>query len=88
MVHIHAGRSELRTLSEVHRLATCTTDVLRTTLELMADMPQVRIRETAQQILRALDTEEAMNILSNLVKGTEHWSLSRATGPAIRQVEL
>lgn len=80
VVYVHAQRPELRTLAEVHRIATSDRKMLEATLRIMCAMPQVRIRESAQQVLRSLDTEEAMNILSNLVKGTEAWSLSKPLG--------
>jgi type IV secretion system protein VirD4 len=79
-LYVHAERPELQTLAEVHRMATSDRKTLEATLQVMSIMPQIRIRETAQQIIRALDTEEAMNILSNLVKGTEAWSLSKPLG--------
>lgn len=80
VVYGHIERPELRTLAEVHRLATSDRKSLEAALKIMAAMPQMRIRESAQQILRSFDTEEAMNILSNLVKGTEAWSLSKPLG--------
>ncbi|MCB1504996.1 MAG: type IV secretory system conjugative DNA transfer family protein [Hyphomicrobiaceae bacterium] len=80
VLHAHIDQPELQTLAQVHRLATGDRKMLEGTLDVMTAMPQGRIRESAQQIIRALDTEEAMNILSNLVKGTEAWSLSKPLG--------
>lgn len=80
VLHVYAERPELQTLAEVHRMATSDRKTLDAMLQVMSVMPQSRIRETAHQIMRAFDTEEAMNILSNLVKGTEAWSLSKPLG--------
>lgn len=80
VLHIYAGRPELQTLAEVHRISSSDEKSLDTLLQVMSAVPHLRIRETAHQIMRALDTEEAMNILSNLVKGTEAWSLSKPLG--------
>ena len=80
VVHVYANRPELQTLAEVHRMASSDRKTLEAMLQVMSVMPQMRIRETAHQLIRALDTEEAMNILSNLVKGTEAWSLSKPLG--------
>lgn len=80
VLHIYVGRPELQTLAEVHRIASSDEKTLDAVLQVMSVMPHLRIRETAHQIMRALDTEEAMNILSNLVKGTEAWSLSKPLG--------
>lgn len=80
VLHVYGERPELQTLAEVHRMATSDGKTLDAMLQVMSVMPQSRIRETAHQITRAFDTEEAMNILSNLVKGTEAWSLSKPLG--------
>lgn len=69
-----------RNLGEVHRIACAAGDRLAGYLELMKDCRHPRVAEVAEQIERGLASEETLNILSNLTKGTESWSEGRPMG--------
>lgn len=73
------------TMGNVHRIVCSDADRLKQIMEQMLVMPVERVRNTAQQILRDIDkTEEARNILSHIMKGTEPWSFGKAMGELSR----
>jgi len=77
VVHAYADRPALRTLTEVHRLASSGPAALDDLLTRMAGSGVPRIQEIAFQIQMAAGSEESRNILSNIQKNTGLWSPGR-----------
>ena len=73
------------TKGNVHCIVCSDADRLKQIMQQMATMPVERVRNTSHQILRDIDaTEEARNILSNIMKVTEAWSFGKAMGELSR----
>jgi type IV secretion system protein VirD4 len=75
--HSYRETPELVTLAQVNEVVNADPETFRATLDDMLRLPVAKVAETAAQILKGKDSEESRNILSNLVKGTEIWSLGK-----------
>lgn len=60
-------------LATVDKLLSEPKEVLQERLEAMQLSPQLVVRSVASRLLSSLDTEEGLNLLSNIAKGTEIW---------------
>jgi type IV secretion system protein VirD4 len=75
--HAYRTNPELVTLAQVNEVVNADPETFQGMLEHMLRVPNAKVAETAAQILKGKDSEETRNILSNLVKGTEMWSLGK-----------
>ncbi|HHL33299.1 MAG TPA: type IV secretory system conjugative DNA transfer family protein [Desulfobulbaceae bacterium] len=71
VVHKHKDTPELRTLTEVRAITNQPPDAFQSTLEEMSLMGKAKIHETANEILRSGDSDEARSILTNMGKATK-----------------
>lgn len=67
-------------LATVDALLASPLDELEDTLDAMMQSRQMVVRSAASRLMTALKTEEGLNLLSNLSKGTEIWGEGRVLG--------
>ena len=85
MAYVGRINPEWGTMGNVHCIVCSDADRLKQIMQQMATTPVERVRNTSHQILRDIDaTEEAHNILSNIMKVTEAWSFGKAMGELSR----
>lgn len=75
--HTYRDAPELVTLAQVNDIVNADPETFRGIIEEMARVPISKVMETGAQIAKGAGSEETRNILSNLVKGTEIWSLGK-----------
>lgn len=75
-------------LATVDGLLSAPLSELEDTLALMLHSPQLVVRSVAGRLQASLDTEEGLNLLSNLSKGTEIWGAGRVLGRLARRSDF